>query len=190
MTSNTYKMSRGFTLIEVMVSVAILALMAAVTIVSMNGGRNRQEVEASTRLVAATLREAQNNALSGKNITGTAGSRPCQFRVRTTGGTGTITHEQLNAGDVLCPNPGTATNGAWSGFSTDLLNGVTFSSSTEVYFDVPRGEPKNAAGVLGVELNSATGPVDFSMTKGADTAHVCVYPLGRIEEASVGASCP
>lgn len=182
-----YKSNPGFTLIEVLVSVAILAIMAAVTITSMGGGRNRQEVGGAARVVAATLREAQNNALAGKNITGTMSDRPCQFRVRTITGTGTIAHEQLSAGDTFCPTPGTLTTNIWSGASTNLLNGVTFSASTEVYFDVPRGEPKNS---LGIEVSAVTGPVDFSITKGPDTVHVCVYPLGRIEETAVGASCP
>lgn len=186
MTLKRYKASQGFTLIEVLVSVAILAIMAAVTIASLSGSRNRQEVGGAARVVAAILRDAQNNALAGKNITGVSSSRPCQFRVRTIPGTGTIWHEQLNAGSVSCPNLGGPSLDVWSGASTDLLNGVKFSASpTEARFDVPRGEPRNLAGA---PLTSI--PVDFSITKGPDTAHVCVYPLGRIEETAVGASCP
>lgn len=184
MREKTKRHLSGFTFVELIVAMAILSTLAAVTIASMSGNRTRQEVESATRLVASVVREAQNYALTGKNITATPTARPCQFRV--VGAGASISIEQLNAGDDQCPLiPGTATSGAWvSGATYPLSNGVTVSAGG-VRFDVPRGEPTNSSGV---ELSGVTGPVDFSVSKG-DTAHVCVYPLGRIEEKPVGGSC-
>lgn len=175
------KTRSGFTFVELVVTMAILSGMAAVTIVSMNGGKTRHEVQSATHLVASALREAQNYALTGKNMTSNPANRPCKFRTRSVMGGSAIFVEQLSAGMVSCPQPG-STPDSWSGATYNLTNGVIFSATTEVRFNVPRGEPTNPSGV---ELSGATS-IDFPVSKSGSTAHVCVYPLGRIEEKPVG----
>lgn len=174
----------GFTLVELIVTTAALSIMATVTIMSLSGNKTRHEVQTATRLVASAAREAQNYALTGKNITANAANRPCKFRVRSVGGGTAVFVEQLNAGMVSCPSSG-STADSWSGFTYDLTGGVTSSVTAEVRFDVPRGEPTNSSGA---EL-SGTDLVDFTVSKSGLTAHACVYPLGRVEEKPVGGSC-
>jgi prepilin-type N-terminal cleavage/methylation domain-containing protein len=176
MHEKTKKQLSGFTLIELMISMAILSIMTTVTIVSMGGAKTKQEVEGAARQVAAALREAQNYALTGKNI-GASGDVPCQFRLEADG-TSTFTIQQKKFDSGVC----TADSG--SPMSYSLSNGVTVSTNN-ASFDVPRGEVFNDA--LG-ELNGDE-KVDFSISKDGSTAHVCLYPFGRIEERSIGGSC-
>lgn len=178
------KTRSGFTLVELVVTTAALSIMAVVTIISMSGNKTRHEVQAATRLVASALREAQNYSLTGKNITSNPADRPCKFRARSVGGGPAIFVEQLNAGMVSCPQPGPDPD-SWVGASYSLTNGVVFSTTAEVRFDVPRGEPANSSGV---ELSGAT-LIDFPVSKSGLTAHACIYPLGRIEEKVVGSNC-
>lgn len=175
---------RGFTLVELVVAMALISIMATATVVSMSGGKTRHEVQSATHLVASALREAQNYALTGKNMTSNPANRPCKFRTRSVASGSAIFVEQLSAGMVSCPQPG-ATSDLWSGATYNLTNGVVFSAATVAHFDVPRGEPTNSSGV---ELSGATS-IDFSVSKSGLTAHACVYPLGRIEEKPVGGSC-
>ena len=167
-------------MIEVVVAMAILSIMAAVTITSMSGSKTKAELDGAARQLAAAIREAQNYALTGKNITSTSTNRACQFSVVSTAGSGTFVLKQASMAGTTC--------GALANAVTyTLQNGVLFSAGagSEVRFDVPRGEPRDNTGA---EL--ASGNIDFSFAKNGSTAHVCVYPLGRIEERGVGAgSC-
>lgn len=62
---------RGITLIEVLVVVAIIAIMTAVSLVLVRGGLKVEEVlDAESRALAVSLREIQDNALNGKQIFG------------------------------------------------------------------------------------------------------------------------
>jgi prepilin-type N-terminal cleavage/methylation domain-containing protein len=172
MISRTREYLSGFTLIELVVSMAIISTMAAITIVSMSGAKTKQEVEGAARQVAAAIREAQNYAVTGKSINGAV---PCQFRISATATSSTFQLQQTNS----------TTCGAVSGsVSYSLQNGVQFSAAAEIRFDVPRGEPRDASNA---ELSS--GNIDFVISKSGSTAHVCAYPLGRIEEKRVGENC-
>lgn len=161
---------RGFTIIEMVVVLAIVSLMSAVTIVSLNTSKISREVESQARVFASAVREAQNYALTGKNITSTSGAKPCFFRVES-GATGAYYIKQSNNG----------TCGSFSSGGTYQLGNAVSVSGGPVDFSVPRGEPWSG----GSELSGA-GKVDFSLTKNGKTAHVCVYPLGRVEETKAG----
>lgn len=162
----------GFTLMELLISMTILSIMSVLTIVSFSGAKAGREVNGAARELAATIREAQNYAVTGKNITATTTNRPCQFRLTATSGTGNFSVQQTNAG--ACDTV--------AGSSAYVLqNGVQFAANAQVRFDVPRGEPKDSAGA---ELTS--GSITFTVAKNGLTAYVCVYPLGRIEEKGVG----
>ncbi|MDO8529623.1 MAG: type II secretion system protein [bacterium] len=65
------KNRKGSTLIELLVVVAIISIMTAVTIVSLQGGKTEKELEIAAREMVADIREAQNNALTGKNASST-----------------------------------------------------------------------------------------------------------------------
>lgn len=176
MTEKTNKHLSGFTLIELVVSMAILSIMAVITIVSLSGSKTKQEVEGAARQVAAAIREAQNYSLTGKNI-GASGDVPCRFRVEAAG-TSSFTVQQKKF------NSGSCSVDSGSSITYALPAGVTISTGN-VSFDVPRAEPSSDA--FG-ELDGSE-KVDFSISKNGSTAHVCVYPLGRVEEKPIGGSC-
>ncbi|NTW45820.1 MAG: type II secretion system protein [Candidatus Moranbacteria bacterium] len=140
----------GFTLIEIMITTALIAIVTTASLASLVPFKARRAVEGGERVVAAALRQAQNDAVTGKNIS-SCSSIPCV---------------PFQSGAVNLPD------------------GVVLSASQAVAFRVPQGEPINSGGV---ELVS--GSVDFSLTKGGVTAHVCVYPLGRVEERPIGSGC-
>jgi len=169
----------GFSFIELMVVIAIIGIVSAMTLVSLSKSRAQKDVLSNARTLAATIREAQNYALTGKNINvNVAGNVPCEFHVTATG-----TSYKVEQKNVVAAGGCAAAYTA--GTTVPLLNGVSVST-TEVRFAVPRGDPKNGSGA---DLTTGNLIVDFKLTKGAGasaaSAHVCIYPFGRIEEQLV-----
>lgn len=181
----------GFTLPEVLITTAIISLVAAISLISLSDVKKRQEVNGAMRQVASAVREAQNYALTGKNISSGTSDQPCLFRVRANGNPDAQTFqlEQMNVGHSQCPGGGSNSADEWASISYRTMNGVSVSASAvgmpvsagAIRFSVPRGEPT----ANGVEL-TGNYRVQFAVSKGGLTAHVCVYPLGRIAEKGVG----
>jgi prepilin-type N-terminal cleavage/methylation domain-containing protein len=183
--------ARGFTLVELMVVMAMTAIMISVTIVSLSGSRDRKVVEGEARKFAAVVREAQNYALTGKQFYVDHDSNPltplesrgvtCSVGIGDIGATEgayvvTYTYRGLTdcATTPVVGDPDVATN--------ILSNGVRFSSTTSAFnFSVPRGET-GLGSTLRIELSKGTDP-------NKKIYSVCIYPTGRVEDVS-GASCP
>lgn len=72
---------RGFSFIELMIVVTIISIMTSVGLLSLTNSRNRKALETEARKVGASLRQAQNNALTGKEGV-SSGDWPCIFRWR------------------------------------------------------------------------------------------------------------
>ena len=109
---------RGFSFLELMIVIAIAGIMTAVMLVSMNAQKEKKEVEAAAREVAAVVREAQTYALTGKGLT--ASSASCSYNFFWTTGT-------VDYGITGCRTQNYV-----------LKNGVQFSgSSGSVSFSVP-----------------------------------------------------
>lgn len=169
---------RGFTLVELMISTAIIGLLSSVVLVALHRSQIAKEAEGDVRTVAAALREAQNYALTGRGILQTAG-KPCMFRVRAEADSGTILIEQANVGI------GDVCDGGFTvGEEIPLSRNGRFAARSVVSFPVPRAEPLTEGGS---ELIGSF--VDFAVANRGKVAHACVYPLGRIEERLVGESC-
>lgn len=167
---------KGFTLVELMVVMAMTAIMIGVVLVSLDGARDRKNVEVEARKLAAVIREAQNYALTGKQFV--SGRVTCSVGVRAIGDgdEGYIVSYAYRSGTDCSDSPTAAT---W--VTNSLLNGVRFASTTDTFsFVVPRGE---------VNLGGNPNPIPIQVSKNSATWSVCVYSGGRVVEAA-GASCP
>lgn len=164
---------------------AMTAIMIAVTMTSLSGAKDRKAVEGEARKLAATIREVQNYALTGKVMeTGRVtcgvgifniGDEDTSYRVSYAHRTGT------SCGD-------SPTFVSLSPIS--LLNGVKFfvdplNTTDAFYFKVPRG---NLMDSLGVAITTAQLIV---LQKNTASYSICVYPSGAVTETSgVLGSCP
>ncbi|MFH0969473.1 MAG: type II secretion system protein [Patescibacteria group bacterium] len=126
------KKKKAFSIIEVLIVIAIIGIMTAATIVSLQSGKTDKELETAAREVSAAIREAQNNALTGKNA-----SSSCQYYDFTY----TASSTNYSVGTVSgsgCPLA-----------SYTLKNGVTFVNGGSFNFSIPFG---GVTGISGIKI--------------------------------------
>ncbi len=167
------KNSAGFTLIEVMVVMAIISIMAGIIISSLGNGRTVRELETNAREFASVVREAQNYALTGKTITASgipAGAVPCSFRVSWTGSDYSLIYIYKSSSSADCNSPST-----YSIVTFPFKNGVTVSSGGPVDFRLPHAV--------------VTGFTNVNFSKSSLSYTVCISAEGRITDHASG-TCP
>jgi prepilin-type N-terminal cleavage/methylation domain-containing protein len=150
-------LSRGFTLIEILITMAIIGIASSVIIVGLGSGRTERELEAAAREFASTVREAQNYALTGRQIT--PGTDPCQYQTSWSGSQYVLTYF-ANVGGACSNNATFATFG--------LKGGVTFTSAGSVSYRPPHA------------TNDIVGSRLVVFTKNSRFHSVCLYKNGRI----------
>lgn len=160
------KNKSGFSLVELIVVMAIIVIMTGVLLVSQGGNnRNQEDVEAAARKVAAQLRQLQNEALSGKQIGGTSA---CYFNFVAVG-TATYQINYNNCSNVLIA-------GSSQSFDINTSKNVTAGAIT-ITFLSPRG-------------GSASGKVILTSTKDINVqSSVCVCSSGNILEKKDNSAC-
>lgn len=155
------KNKNGFTLMELMIAMAIVAIMTVIGIVSIQSGKVKSQLEASAREVSVAIREAQNNALSGKNASIENNCNQYDF---TYGGT---TYSVGTVSGSGCPLAIYA-----------LKNGVTFASGGNFNFSIPLGT-----------FSIISGGNSIQLKKGSDYYYVCINSSsGNVYEKQSG--CP
>lgn len=160
---------KGFTLIEVLIVVAIVAIASGILLAGSGNGRTNREVETAAREFAGVVREAQSYALSGKQVV--ADTIPCRSQVSWGGSSYTLTYWYKNGSGTCDQTSVLATY--------TLKKGVTFSNSSSFYFTLPH------AG-----LSFGSGNVSAGFSKQSSSHIVCVYgPAGRIIDRA-GTTCP
>lgn len=121
---------KAFTLIEALITVAIISIATAVMLVNYSNTQATQRLESSAREVEAAVREIQGYALTGYQDV--AGSDPCRFEISWTAGSPTY---NLN---YYYKDQNTDACGPQSPIATySLRNGVTFGSTGSFYFIPP-----------------------------------------------------
>jgi prepilin-type N-terminal cleavage/methylation domain-containing protein len=156
------KNKRGFSFIELLAVLTIMAIMTIVASVFMNAGR--KSVEVAAREVAVTVREAQNFALTGKN-TGKAGEKCTSYTFSWEGGSVNYTIEGTMPADTGCKTQ-----------EYSLKNGVQFANGGSFTFAVPFSF---VAGSF-----SEDGYKNIDLQKGNDCFHVKVFSSGIVSEES------
>lgn len=156
-------MRQGFTLIEVVIVIAIIGIMTAFMVVSLSNQRRIRNLDLASQEIAAALRTAQNYALTGRSIN--AAENNCSFGVQmVAGATYTLVHSV---------GAGCATSAIGGDYS--LRGGVSFAAAQTVNFLLPRGE-------VGAKST-------IRLTNGALSRYVCVNTNGRIFENGTN-TCP
>jgi prepilin-type N-terminal cleavage/methylation domain-containing protein len=147
------KVKKGTTLIELVMVIAIIGILSAASIVSFVNYRRQSALESASLEMVAVLREAQNYALSGKDINATN----CVSYTVTA-------FNALPSTDYILRNPA----GCGLLYSYSLKNGTTFSVGGSIVFNIPHGR-----------LNTATN--SFRITNGTTNYYnICVNGAGLI----------
>ncbi len=163
---------KAFTLIEVLVSVAILGILSTIILVNASGSRVTQDLEAGAREMVSFFRGVQNRALTGEQVG--ANTIPCRFEVTWDGASySVIYHSKDNNG--ACVNTATIQ-------SYTLRNGVVFSSPGNVRFTLPHADVFDTAGPVAVSKA-------VTLSKAGATYSVCIYKEGLINQI-IGNTCP
>jgi prepilin-type N-terminal cleavage/methylation domain-containing protein len=157
---------RAFTLIEMLVVMAIVSIMTAVAIVSFGSGRIKKELETNAREFASAVREAQNYALTGRQA---AGLTACAFSV-------TWTSSSTYKFGVTPSGSCGAVPASIVSYS--LKNGVTVSNFGTISFQLP----------WAIVVSGGGSQVIFS--KSSNTHSVCVSADGKITDQVGSSSCP
>jgi len=131
-------------------------------LVSYTGSRTDKSLEIAAREVAATVREAQNYALTGRDA-GESGGVNCNDYIFT-----------YTIGSAVY----TIKNNCNINISYTLKNGVVFDNEGSFSFSAPHG------------IVSIVSTETITLSKNSKKITVCVYSSGKIMETSIGESCP
>lgn len=173
--------TKGFSLIELVVVIAIVMIMTALLLVVSSEDRTKRELETSSRQLAVGLRQAQNFALTGKKQ-GTR--RPCDFSFVSTGSAYRVDYTYYEPGDPSGDIDGNGVTdcgdtpllSATAVGATDLAHGVVVATVPEVVFEVPFGK------ISTIYESPITTPITFIAHKAGVYYAVCLSPSGRVDE--------
>ncbi|MDX9855383.1 MAG: type II secretion system protein [Parcubacteria group bacterium] len=155
------KTKKGFTLLEVMAVMGIVAVMTAVALSAIVNSRNQTELESAANEVMAAIRETQNYALTGKK------------------------DESDNVCTQYTFSPGTPTNNSYtilggpiqtcSNFSVTqkLSGGVTFNGSSSISFSTPHADVTPIGGATIVLIKGSNDYCVFVNNAGLITKGQC-----------------
>ncbi|NBP56365.1 prepilin-type N-terminal cleavage/methylation domain-containing protein [bacterium] len=151
-------MQKGFSLSEILVSVAIIGILSGIGIQAFVSSRQRAKLEEDVAKVVQALRKAQNSALApSRSETGIAtGSTLCAIGVKITSSTSARTIQPIyQTGTTSCSgenNYGTATT----------LNHASINANRVITFNIPFAETSGSGGR--VELSIDNGGNSISKT--------------------------
>lgn len=182
---------KAFTLTELMVVAAIISIMVVVTIVSLGGSKDNKALEMAAREVGATIREAQNNTLTGKQPV--PGTLACGHGFLKE--VGDDTYKLFLNFPIINNDCSTANRGHNPGQATPyvtktLANKIKFAGNPAdaIYFQMPHGTvfDKN-----GTQLNSGSAwrIILVSSVDASKKYTICVYSSGNVEEKKGDVAC-
>jgi prepilin-type N-terminal cleavage/methylation domain-containing protein len=170
------KNTAGFTLIEMIITISIMGILAAIAIISMSPTKNASQVEAAQKEVASEIALAKAYALQGKtqNISG-APTTPCGYGVRFSSTTKYFIYYNYNSSidcETYNTDPANRQFKSSKLGEKTLASGITGTSGADVYFTVPNAQVYNAG--------YSTGSVTIILTNGTISKEVSVNSAGLI----------
>jgi prepilin-type N-terminal cleavage/methylation domain-containing protein len=135
-------MKKGFSLVEILVSVAIIGILSGIGIQAFSASRERARLEEDVSKVVRAIRKAQNSALAPSRSTATGifnNQKICSIVLRVDKNISnnlTLYYTVVNNSGV-CTSVADAVNNNKSYGSPDKLNYSTINSSTNFIFSIP-----------------------------------------------------
>ncbi len=178
------KNKKGFTLIELMIVIAIITIMTAIILTIDSKGNDKLKLETTAREVVSIIRTAQNNALSGKQF---LDKRSCFFEFKLLANSYTMEGEFYDpAKEANCVSPSVEVINAGN-----LPKGVNISSVydgnvvSSIGFKVPFGNIVADHGVYD-SGESIKKSIRMTISNGGGLDYViCISPSGRIDELGI-----
>ncbi len=177
---------KGFTLIELLVVIGIITIMTSVLFVMMSNDKDRRLVRTAAEGFVASVRDAQNIALTGQSING---KRPCNVTVSASSNGFGYSAEVYNPnGSSVSGQPRSCTNGTETEMiSSDSTGRVTITSSSgslrPISINAPFGSIASSA------FSSGNAWSDYVFSLSGHDYRVCLYRSGRVEAAGFSGSC-
>jgi len=181
---------KGFTFIEVIIIFTIVFIMTAILLGTSYKDRSKKEISTIAREVSATIRETQNNALTGKQKENNY--MPCAFKF----GFQTHSYEikrSYRTIDDVCPSDTKA--GVDQSFSKiiQLPEGVQINSVALRYDDNTSANEDNIIFLVpygdfivtsrdGSDSDFKGIDVRIERSDASERYHICVHATGLIEE--------
>lgn len=167
---------RGFSLVEVLITIAIMIVMTAVLLSKQNVNKPQTDVANATRQLASQLRLLQNESLSGKLIGSTT---ICAFKFDIKKNALDYSMSYYHNDFNLCDTSGSIVGGLKTFKISSKDNVEVDSNDVSFYFKAPSGVV--VSGPVSVVLRSKT---DTSIKAG-----VCVCTSGSIVETKDASPC-
>lgn len=178
-TRNRKTRGAGFSLVELLVVIFIIAVTTGIFLFSYGEDRVAKELEASSQEFLSVLREAQNYALTGKQLEGD--TIPCGYKVDWSNSNTSyrLLYYYRTTNEPACQIP--LDSNASSLVYTRELKGAVLASPGDLFFTLPHGVP------IPTPINGA--PVSVTLVQGSAVRVVCLYAEGRLSHYE-GNSCP
>jgi prepilin-type N-terminal cleavage/methylation domain-containing protein len=163
--------SRGFSLVELMITVALIGIMAAMSIPVLSGARRKAALYSAQRDVAAQIRTARYSAVTGNKVMRVRFNCPSAGRYRVIEVTGNATIDNDTA---RCSYP-------WPDFDSANLpdsdgpvvllpDGISFNATQDLEIDT-RGQ---------ITPLSGASPATIRVTDGSTISQVTAATSGRV----------
>lgn len=174
----------AFTLIEMVIVIAIIGVVSSIVITTLSANRIGRELDRHIHVLAGTLREAQNYALTGRSAD--LNQENCYFGLRFVDDSQyQLLSYYRSSGNCDNANVLMTTNLRNFGAEPALTGMASFPFV--LAFSLPRAEVYSATSGAFASLAS---PQLVGITHAGQARYLCLYPSGRLEVRGTEASCP